>query len=184
MSNLELTSFLRKEDDDKTRSRIRQALWSNIQNQIFVDPSAKSLDEATKNNPVFNLNIFIHLVNKATRIEVREVVEGKGVYQVRVEVNPIRLKDGFLDLLTNKLAGLMRVRSADGNAPLAFLDEIAKSTETAQFGFSFDPKRNQATYPVMSRTSHRSQNKWLEAIITKSIQRMNQSLFFMEEINK
>ena len=181
MPTIQLTNHHQHQDQDLIKHRIKSAIWSNIQAALAVDEGGKSLLQNTKDSDTFTFNTFAAGLNKATTIDVTQVGKDTPVYQVRIKVNPSILKDSFIDVLTNKVNSLMRKRSPDGSNPLGFLDEIVKSSETALFAFSFNVEKNLISNINNIRTAHRSPNKWIDSLIYKSIEQMNNSLFFIKE---
>ena len=178
---IQLTQHHQHQDQDLIKQRIKSAFWSNIQANLAVDTGGKSLLHNTKDSESFNFNTFAAGLNKATTIDVTQVGQDTPVYQVRVKVNPSKLKDSFIDVLNNKVNSLMRKRSPDGSNPLGFLDEIVKSSETALFAFSFNVEKNLVSNINNIRTAHRSPNRWIDGLIYKSIDQMNDSIFFVKE---
>lgn len=181
MPTIQLTNHQQHQDQDLIKHRIKTALWSNIQANLAIDAGGKSLLDTTKDSDTFNFNTFAVGLNKATTIDATQVGNDTPVYQVRIKVNPNKLKDSFIDVLTNKVNSLMRKRSPDGSNPLGFLDEIVKSTETALFAFSFNAEKNLISNINNIRTAHRSPNRWIDNLIYKSIEQMNNNLFFIKE---
>ena len=181
MPTIQLTNHQQHQDQDLIKHRIKTALWSNIQANLAVDEGGKSLLAITKDNESFNFNTFAAGLNKATTIDVTQAGKDTPVYQIRIKANPSMLKDSFIDVLTNKVNALMRKRSPDGSNPLGFLDEIVKSSETALFAFSFNVETNLVSNINSIRTAHRSPNRWIDGLIYKSIDKMNDSLFFIKE---
>lgn len=183
MPTITLTHHHQHQDSDRLKRRIKSALWSNIQANLFLDQGGKALLEITKDDEVFNLNKFSAGLNKATSFEVTQVAKESKVYQVRIQVKPSKLKDSFIDIISNKVNSFMRKRTPDGTNPLGFLDEIVKSTETALYAFSFNTDKVSVTNINSIRTAHRSPNKWLDGLIYKSIEGMNDVIFFNMETN-
>ena len=181
VSTIQLTQHHQHQDQDLIKQRIKSALWSSIQANLAIDEGGKYLQQITKDTDTFNFNSFSRGLNQATYFDVTQVGRDTPVYQVRIKVNPSKLKDSFIDVLTNKVNSLMRKRSPDGSNPLGFLDEIVKSTEMALFAFSFNVERNLVSNVNSVRTAHRSPNKWLDGLIYKSIDGMNNNLFFIKE---
>lgn len=181
MTTIILTKHHQHADADNLKRRIKSAIWSNIHSNLAVDRGGRSLLQHTKNTDTFNFNTFAAALNRATTFEISQVGNIGSVYQVRIKVSPSKLKDGFIDILTNKINALMRKRSPDGNNPLGFLDEIVKSTETALYAFSFNAEQNLVSNINSIRTSHRSPNRWLDGLIYKSIEDMNNNLFFVKD---
>lgn len=181
MPTIQLTRHHQYEDTDKLKQRIKSAIWSNIHSNFAADAGGKALLTITKDADTFNFNTFAAGLNKATSFEIARVGNSGSVYQVRIKVNPSRLKDSFIDVLTNKVNSYMRKRSPDSDNPLGFLDEIVKSTETALYAFSFNAEQNLVSNINSIRTAHTSPNKWLDKLIYKSIEDMNDNLFFIKE---
>ena len=181
MPTIRLTHQHQLQDQDLIKRRIKSAIWSNIQSALAVDAGGKYLLHTTKDSNTFNFNTFAAGLNKATAIDVTQVGKDTPVYQVRIKVNPSKLKDSFIDALTNKVNSLMRKRSPDGSSPLGFLDQIVKSSETALFAFSFNVEKNLVSNINNIRTAHRSPSRWIDGLIYKSIDQMNDSIFFIRE---
>lgn len=184
MPTIHLTRHHQYKDTDNIKQRIKSALWSKIHSNLAADAGGKALLNIAKDADTFNFNTFAAGLNKATSFEIARVGNSDLVYQVRIKVNTSKLKDSFIDVLTNKVSSYMRKRSPDGDNPLGFLDEIVKSTETALYAFSFNAEKNLVSNINSIRTAHTSPNKWLDRLIYKSIEDMNDNLFFAKENNE